>query len=418
MDISEQSVKAHYGELIGVGKEWEVERVEVHHLERRLEAWVRWRKGVPMLCPQCGQKCPGYDHSNERTWRHLDACGYTTVLHARIPRGQCQTHKVISMVPSWAEPGSRFTLAFERYAIDVLLAARSVSAACGILGLDWDSAHLIQKRGVARGLAQRKSEKTEYLGIDEKSFGKGQSYGTVLSDLTGGRVLEVMENRDQATATQVLRSLPEEQRQSILGVAMDMWKPFTNAVQNVLPWASIVHDRFHIVKYLTEGVDKVRRAEHKALSAQGDDRLKGTKFDWLTHPDNLSDERWLSLEQLLAINLKTGRAWAFKETMAQLWDFGDREAAEKFFKEWFGKVKRSKLEPMKKVADMIKRHIDNILTYYEHRITNAAAEGLNSIIQVIKSNARGFRNFANYRIAILFHLGKLDLKPAFTHSLP
>jgi transposase len=415
MDISEQSVKEHYGELIGIGAKWEVNRVEVHHLERRLEAWVQWKKGEVLHCPECRQQCPGYDTLKSRTWRHLDACGYTTVLHARMPRCVCKEHKVLSIVPSWAEPGSRFTLAFECHAIDVLDSARSVSAACRLLGIDWDTAFLIQKRGVERGLAKRTAQATDYLGMDEKSFGKGQSYGTVISDLTHGSVLEVMQNRDQASATRALRALPDEMLKRVKAVAMDMWKGFANAVAEVLPEAVIVHDRFHIKGYLTKAVDGVRRSENKELQARGDTSLVGSKYQWLRNPVNHTDESWESFEVLLERNLKTGRAWALKETFDQFWDYRSEEKAAEFFKQWFGRAKRSQLEPVKKAADTLKRHLPNILTYFTHRITNATAEGLNSLIQAIKSNARGFRNFANYRIAILFHLGKLDKKPTATH---
>ena len=418
MDISEQSVKEHYGELIGVGIQWEVIRVDVHHREQRLEAWVQWKKDAILLCPECRKECPGYDMLKQRTWRHLDACGYITLLHARIPRCQCKEHKVLSIVPCWAAPGSRFTLAFECHANDVLDGARSISSACKLLHIDWDTALLIQKRGVERGLAKRTAQATDYLGMDEKSFGKGQSYGTVISDLTHGSVLEVMQNRDQASATQALMALPSEMRNSVKAVAMDMWKAFANAVEEVIPQAAIVHDRFHIKGYLTKAVDEVRRSENKELKASGDTSLVGSKYQWLRNPTNHTDESWESFEELLERNLKTGRAWALKETFEQFWDYRLEDKAAEFFKQWFGRAKRSKLKPVKQAADTLKRHLPNILTYFTHRITNATAEGLNSLIQALKSNARGFRNFANYRIAILFHLGKLDRKPAFTHSLP
>ncbi len=433
MDISEQSVRAHYGEIIGVGSQWEVTRVEVSHREQRLEAWVKWKEGVAMLCPQCGRESPGYDMLKERTWRHLDACGYTTLLHARLPRCQCAEHKVLSQVPSWASPGGRFTLGFERHAIDVLDGARSVSAACKLLRLDWDTAWLIQKRGVERGLAKRTAQQTDYLGIDEpqrsgdsqpqaarrasvarqKSFGKGHSYGTVISDLTHGSVLEVVQDRDQASATQALNALPIEMRKGVKAVAMDMWKGFANAVIEVLPQAAIVHDRFHIKGYLTKAVDSVRRSENKTLKASGDTSLVGSKYQWLKNPVNHTEESWESFETLLERNLKTGRAWALKETFDQFWEQLLEAKASEFFKQWFGRAKRSKLEPIKRAADTLKRHLANILTYFTHRITNATAEGLNSLIQAIKSNARGFRNFA-----ILFQLGKLDRKPSSTHSFP
>jgi transposase len=418
MDISEQSVREHYGQLLGVGEQWEVEKVAIEHKSRRLEAWVQWRTGESLQCPECEKISPGYDRLSQRTWRHLDACGYTTLLHARVPRCNCPEHGVRAVRVPWAEPGSRFTLAFECYAIDVLEAARSVSDAAELLRVDWETVHRIRQRAVERGLASRSCEAVPYLGMDEKSFGRGHHYGTVLSDLGKGRVLEVVEHREESSVRQAIEALPEPLRRTIEAVAMDMWRPFIKASEELLPQADIVHDKFHVMGYLNEAVDKVRRQEHRTLKAQNDETLTGSKYLWLKNPCNLTAEQETSFAKLLEINLKAGRAWAHKEPFSAFWNCRSENEGRGFFKKWFGRAKRSKLGPLKAAADTIKRHVENIFTYFTHRITNAAAEGLNSLIQAIKSNARGFRNFAHYRIAILFHLGKLQLRPISTHSIP
>ena len=273
MQIGEQSVRAHYGELLGVGEQWEVVRVEIDHAQRLIEAWASWCKGggldlstVPRDLPRLRPPSAAY--------LAADGClGGTTLLHACVPRCRCEHHGVISVRACWAEPGSRFTLAFERHAIDVLSAASSLSEAAGLLRLDWDAAHRIQRRAVERGMARRAAEPTAYIGIDEKSFGRGQSYGCVVSDLNGRRVLEVVQNRDEQAACKVLEELPPVLRQSVQAVAMDMWKPFINAAAHVLPDADIVFDKFHIVRLLHDGVDRVCRQEHRHLTAQGDDDL-------------------------------------------------------------------------------------------------------------------------------------------------
>lgn len=416
MDISEQSVREHYGLLLGIEQEWEVSRVEVDRLQQRIEAWVQWRRDEALSCPQCRRVCPGYDHLPERTWRHLDACGFTTLVRARIPRCRCTEHGVISVRASWAEPGSRYTLAFEQYALEVVQACSSLQQAAKLLHMDWDAVHRLMHRAVARGLARRGAEPVEYLGIDEKSFGRGQSYGSVVSDLAGKRVLEVIQNRDQEAAAAVLQALPEEQRKGVRAVAMDMWQPFIKAASTVLPQASIVFDKFHLVRLLTGAVDKVRRTEHSQRQAAGDNCLKGSKYLWLKSPAKQSQQQWLNFKELLTINLKTGRAWMLAQTFEGFWQCPTPEAGRLFFKQWFARAKRSQLPPVKAAADTLRKHLEGILTYFQHRITNASAEGLNSLIQAIKSAARGFRNFANYRVAILFHLGKLDLKPITTHT--
>ncbi len=187
------------------------------------------------------------------------------------------------------------------------------------------------------------------------------------------------------------------------------------AVRALLPEADIVHDKFHIAKYLGEAVDAVRKAEHKAehkgLMKDGSDVLKGTKYLWLTNPANWSDEQKQQFKELKDQGLKVGRAWSIKEMFADLWGYTYEKAARNFFRKWYWWATHSRLKPVAGVAHMLKRHWENILTYLKHRITNATAEGLNSKIQQVKSSARGFRNFENFRIAILFFCGKLNLYP-------
>jgi len=229
--------------------------------------------------------------------------------------------------------------------------------------MDWDALYRVMRRAVERGLARREGRPSPHIGIDEKSFGRRHSHGSVVSDLSGACVLEVVQNRDEEAAGEALQALPEVLRQSVAAVAMDMWKPFVSAVGKELPQADIVFGKFHLVRVLNTTVDAVHKQEHRHLQAQGEKTLSGSKYLWLKSP-----------------------------------------------------AKRSKPEPIKSAADTLKRHLAGILTYFKHRITNASAEGLNSLIQSLRSAARGFRNFANYRIAILFNLGKLDLKPITTHT--
>ena len=162
---------------------------------------------------------------------------------------------------------------------------------------------------------------------------------------------------------------------------------------------------------MNEAVDKVRRAEHKILTAQNDGTLKGTKYLWLKAKKNLTKENRKNFKELNVNQLSVGRAWNRKELLRHLWDYYYEGSARKFFKKWYFSATHSRLEPVIKVAKMLKRHIENRLTCIKQRITNAFAEGINSSIQHIKATARGFRNFKNYRISILFYCGKLNLYP-------
>lgn len=177
------------------------------------------------------------------------------------------------------------------------------------------------------------------------------------------------------------------------------------------PNAEIVHDKFHVSKYLGEAVDKVRRQEHRELKAEGDDRLTGLRQMLLCNEENLNEDQQIDLQILQKSDLRTGRAWALKENFRHFWDSNVEAAGKRFFDGWYGWAMRSRLEPIKKVARMLKTHLPGLLSYFNHYVTNALSEGFNSKIQSIKSAARSFRSFKNYRLRILFYCGKLDLDP-------
>ena len=191
---------------------------------------------------------------------------------------------------------------------------------------------------------------------------------------------------------------------------MDMWPAYMSVARHCLPQADVVHDRFHVAKYLNTAVDQVRRIEHLELSRAGDDTLKGSKYDWLkTYADGRSSEA-VSFRALHQLNLKTSRAWAIKTDLNQFWTYRYTASAKRWFDAWSTHAMRSRIEPIKKVVKMLRRHEAGLLAYSRHRISNACAEGFNSAIQLIKANARGFRNFDNYRARILFHCGKLEMR--------
>ena len=170
-------------------------------------------------------------------------------------------------------------------------------------------------------------------------------------------------------------------------------------------------DKFHIAKHLGEAVDKVRRQENRTLGAAGDDRLAGTRYDWLRNRAAMEPEDRRAFDQFRHSELKTARAWALKETAMSLFNYTYERPARKHFRWWHGWAIRSRLKPMLEVARMLKRRFENIITYLRHRIINAASESINAKIQWVKYTARGFRNKKNFQTAILFHCGDLDLAP-------
>jgi transposase len=395
-----------------------VERVALDVPGGRVDVWARHDKKARFACPECGKECGLYDHDEERVWRHLDSCQFQTFLHARIPRVRCDEHGVRQARVPWAEPKSRFTMMFERLAIDVMLNMDLTNAA-RLLGLSWDEAHHIRERAVARGLSRRSEAPPRRLGVDEKAIAKRHQYGTILVDIDRGRVLEVVKDRRKESLAACYAALGPEAVESVEAVAMDMWEPFIQATRGALRDADdkIVFDRFHIAKHLGDGVDKVRRAENRKLAADGDTRLVGTKHLWLFAEANVPDRRQVEFAKLKGARLKTARAWAMKEAFRDFWTLANADEGRTFFEHWRRWVRRAGITPMKRAADMIHRHLPNVLTYFTHRITNAASEGINAGIQLLSSRARGFRSFANFRVAILFRHGGLDLYPAWNHQV-
>jgi transposase len=282
-------------------------------------------------------------------------------------------------------PGSRFTIAFERHAIDVLLQA-DVLGGAGLLHISWDEAWNIMERAVARGLRAKKRRVIAHLGVDEKAVAKRHRYVTLVCDLDRSTVEYIGDDRKRTSLDAYYQSLSKKQLAGIQAVAMDMWEPFVSSTVAHVPdgKSKIVFDRFHVMKHMLEAVDDVRKWEHGLLRAEGDETLKGTKYLWLFSEENLPEPSRERFAALRALHLKTGRAWAIKESLRDLWAYRRKGWALRHWKHWYFWATHSRLKPVVKVARMIKGHLDNVLTYFDHRITNATSEGLNSKIQTIK----------------------------------
>lgn len=404
-------VEDHYAMLLGINSPWEVTLVDLKLDQQRVDIAIEYSASNGP-CPECGATCPKHDDRQLRTWRHLDTMQFETQLHCRQPRVKCDLHGVKTVAAPWAGKGSRFTLMFEAFAIRVLQAARSVEEARKLLKLNWHQVEAIKTRAVNRGLKRRERVAIPYIGIDEKQFRKGHNYISSLVDLSAGRVLEVVEERtEKATKTLLNQALNADQKKQVISVALDMWPAFANAVNELMPKSDIVHDRFHISQHLNAAVDKVRRQENKELVSEGDRRLTGTKFQWLVNAENLHEKFHASFDELRESELKVSRAWGIKESFRYFWEYTYGGCAERYFNDWYSWAIRSQLEPIKEKARMIKTHLPNILTYFKHRISNAVAEGLNSKIQTVKSNARGYRSFEGFRNSILFYCGGLNMTP-------
>lgn len=401
-----------YAQILGVESPWRVREVELRLSCGEVEVRVEHGSSEAMACPECGAAAKRYD-TRLRRWRHLPTCQYKTILAAEVPRVRCPQHGVKTLAVPWSEPGSGFTALFEALVIDWLREA-SILAVARQLGLTWDEVDGVMQRAVRRGLERRQLTVVRRLGVDETSFQKRHEYVTVVADLEGGVVQHVADGRGKEALAAYFETFAEEELAQVETVAMDMWGPYIAATLAALPDAEskIAFDKFHVAMHLGAAVDRVRREESQVLRERGDETLKGTRHWWLYHPDRLPKKAAVRFDQLVRKALKTSRAWMLKELAMEMWEQPDREAARRIFQAWYSWAIRSRLEPIKRVARMIKRHLEGILNAIVAAVTNARLEGLNTVIQGLKRSARGFRSRPRFRNAILFHLGGLDLYPA------
>src|ERR1041384_785250 len=245
-----------FGKLLRLRKPWKVERVSISPEKKVIDVWLEHRRHAEFACPECRLPLPIYDHVAMRRWRHLDHGECQTWLDARIPRVHCLEHGARQASVPWALPGSKFKLAFEWHAIDVLLET-DVLGGARLLKLSWDEAWHLMERAVERGQKAKKRRVIPYIGVDEKAVARRHQYVTMVCDLDRGTVEYLAENREKTSLDAYYASLSQEQLAGIQGVAMDMWEPYISSTVAHVPGGreKIVFDRFHIMQPMNGAVD-------------------------------------------------------------------------------------------------------------------------------------------------------------------
>jgi transposase len=393
--------------MLNLDDEWKVSQVSANVTTEEVEVCIEY-VGTHAECPDTLEVCSIYDHAPRRRWRHLDTMQYKTFLSCSVPRVKNSSGKVKTIKVPWADGYERHTYLFERLAIDLLLSTKNQTKTAQLLRCGFNVINRIIHHSVERGLKRRPDDAYfDSLSIDEKSFKKGHKYVTVVSSPEAGVVVDVAENRDYQACSTVLKSvIKPEHRDKVKTVSMDMWKSFMKATHEVLPKAEVVHDRFHLVKYLNDAVDKVRRRE-----VRQHEELKHTKYIFLKNLKNQTEKQRLKFNAIAAANYEVSRAWRIKENFRDL--FGCEAFTEAFHLvlHWRSDAKQPNIKEVVKVAKTFQNHIKGIVYAMLDTYTNAMAERLNGKIQDIKSAGRGYRRFENFRRAILFFHGGLSLYP-------
>ena len=374
-------------------------------------------------CSQCQQPAPGYDRLAERRWQFVPLWGIATWFRYAPRRVQCPEHGVVVEDLPWSDGKRPLTCALMGF---LARWARRLSwrETARVFQTSWESVYRSVEWFVEWGLAERQLEGVESLGVDEIHWGHGLRAANFLTviyqiDEHCRRLLWVGQRRTEATLRRGLKALGPEVVKGLRFVCSDMWKPYLRVLATEAGQALHVLDRFHITMHLNQAVDQVRRAESarlRAASQAAAQQLKHTRWTLLRRGSRVRGRARQKLQALLASKLQTARAWELKETFAHFWKYRSVTWAGAFLDYWTWRAMRSRLEPMKKVARMLRSHEELILNWFRAKgeISTGAVEGLNNKIRVVTRRSYGFRTYKAMEIALYHTLGRLP-EPESTH---
>lgn len=398
---------ALFGKALGLEGEWKVVKSELDVGGRGLKLWLDFEAGTKFDCPQCAESCAVHD-TVEKKWRHLDFWQHRTELVARVARTTCPEHGVLQVAVPWARAGSGFTLMME--AMIMLLAQQmSVSAAARHLGeTDKRLWRVLDHYVMAAHAAKDWSAVTRIM-VDETSARRGHRYVTVVLDADSHELLLMVEGRSGQSLAEFARAMAAHgaRPEQITEVVMDMSAGYIAGTRAYFSQARIVFDRFHLMQLAGAACDEVR----KSLGREGADlsgglwSLRGN--EWTRSADQLARRR-----QLCGDYPKLGRALALRDALQDVLATGDLASLHW----WRGWAARSRLVPFRRLAATIKTHLAGVIAYLQTRLTNAAIEAVNGLLQMAKRIARGFRNFHYFRLAAYLKASRLNLR--LPHPLP
>lgn len=397
-----------FAQSIGLEEPWEITKAEYNEETKEVHIYVRARKTAKYECPECGELCDRYDdEETERVWRHGDVVFFPCFVHCRRPRIKCKKHGTRVVIAPWARKGSRYTLLFESYAM-LLMKSMPVENARKLLRVSHTSMTRILKYWVNKAVAEDDLSGVSVICVDETSFKRGQSYVTIVSDAIARRVIDVEEGRDAQTIEKFSYKLEQKggDCSKIKQVVSDMSAAYISGKDLCFPNARLIIDKFHVKQLLLKAMDTVRREEQGREKSRS--RKSGKKLLMIPQTRQ-TEEQKAKVSELSKQYPKTGRAFRMVQSIDDMYKCNDIKEAEAVFKKLISWLRRSRLGPMKEVATTLKKHKQSILGYFYHRITNAIAEGINSLIQSAKRRARGFRTVEGYTAMIYLVVGKLDL---------
>ncbi len=387
--------------------------------EERLVIEIEPRKNSRPICSCCGSKGAGYDKLPVRLYDYLPILGVLVYFAYRPRRVQCLECGVkVESVP-WSDGKNQLTTTLQWFLANW---AKDLSwrAVARKFRVSWDSVCKSVEMAVDWGLEHRCLDNIRSIGVDEIAHAKGHQYLTLVYQIDQGvrRLIWIGEKRTEECFNGFFDWLGDTRSLSIEAVCSDMWKAYLKVIKERIPNALHILDRFHIVQHLNKAIDAVRAEEHKRLQSDGYESIL-FKQRWLLLKGrkNLDNDQKVSLKEMLKYNLKTMRAYLLKEEFNQFWDYSSPAWASKFLKKWCTKAMRSKIEPMKKKAKMLRRHEPLLMNWFKAKgeLSSGVVEGLNLKAKLTSRKSYGFKSPEMQKIALYHQLGQLPV-PEWTHK--
>ena len=389
-----------------------------------IEVTVEPHGGMRGRCSRCQKPAPGYDRLPRRRWLFVPLWGIMVYIRYAPRRVECAEHGVIVEHMPWSDGKRPVALAMMGF---LARCARRLSwrETARSFHTSWEMVYRSVEWFVEWGLHHRFLDQVQSIGVDEIHWGRGKradNYLTVIYQIDQHcrRLLWVGRRRTQATLRRGLKTLGPEVVQGIRFVCSDMWKPYLNVLAAKVGHALHVLDRFHITLHLNQAVDQVRRGESTRLRAKSKEAAQGLKhMRWtlLRRGSRVRGRARQKLNTLLASKLATARAWELKEAFSHFWNYKSLVWAGGFLDYWCYRAMRSRLEPLKKVARMLRAHEPLLLNWFRAKgeISSGPVEGLNNKIRVVTRRSYGFRTYKAMEMALYHNLGRLP-EPESTHK--
>jgi len=391
--------------------------VEVAGGEPCIEIKIEPRANGRAICSGCGKKRPGYDRLDPRRFEFVPLWNMAVFFVYATRRVQCSACGVIVERVPWSDGKEQLTTSY-RWFLARWAKRLSWQETADAFGTSWDTVFRSVKHAVFWGLVHRDLLDIEAIGVDEIQWQRGQKYLTLVYQISGiKRLLWISEDRTEQSLRRFFASLADDVRAGIRFVASDMWRPYLTVIAEQIPKALHVLDRFHIMQNMNKAIDEVRRGEVTQLERDGyEPILKHSRWCLLKRPENLTDHQATKLAELMTYNLKSVRARLLREEFQRFWEYASPAWAGAFLDSWCSRTMRSRLNPMKKIATMLRRHRHLILNWFRAKglISSGTVEGLNGKAKLTTRKAYGFRTKEGIEIALFHTLGHLP-EPEFTH---